>query len=67
MRKVAIAFAATIALLVTGVLAWNAQAADQGGATKPPKPCKPHTTQADCSADKACTWDTTKNKCMQVK
>ena len=27
MRKVAIAFAATIALLVAGVLAWNAQAA----------------------------------------
>ena len=48
------------------VFAANAQAADQGSTSKPPNPCKAHATQADCSADQACSWNTTKNKCKMA-
>jgi hypothetical protein len=58
MRKLNLALAATAAIVIAGFLASSAQAAN---------PCKAHSDQASCSADKACAWDTTKNKCKQAK
>jgi hypothetical protein len=50
MQKISLVLAAASFLFIV-----NAQAAEN--------PCQVHTTQADCAADKACTWSATKNHC----
>jgi hypothetical protein len=57
MRKVTIAFAATIALLVAGVLAWNAQAAPFAG-TAPAKNYSP-IERVGCGGAGRCPWGRT--------
>jgi len=57
--------ARAITAMVAIVWSCNAWAADQGGTTNPPAgqvsdPCKVHSTEADCTADKACIWSTKK-------
>ena len=49
---------ATALVVAVGFVATSAQAVD--------KPCK-RKTQAECVLDKVCTWNTTKNKCLQPK
>ncbi len=57
MRTASLALAA--AIMVAGFFASSAWAADN--------PCKAHKAQADCTADKVCSWDAAKSKCKKVE
>jgi hypothetical protein len=57
MRRVMVALATAIGV-VAGFLASGAQAING---------CRGHSTQADCTAEKLCTWSTEKNKCSPVR
>jgi len=50
MQKLGLVIAAASFLFVANALAKE-------------NPCKVHTTQADCAADKACAWSANKNHC----
>jgi hypothetical protein len=58
MRKFAISLVAVTTVFASSALTCAVQAAD---------PCKAHTNQADCSADKTCSWSATKKKCAKMK
>jgi hypothetical protein len=62
MSKSIIVLAGAI-LVVAGPLAANAQT---NNPPPTPNPCHQHQDQASCSADQACQWNATKNRCHKA-
>jgi len=58
MRKVSLLTAAAL-IVAAGSFVTTAQAKDK------PNACKAHKTQAECTADKACSWNAPKNACKK--
>jgi len=58
MHKIGLLVAAAL-IAAAGSFATTAQAKEN--------PCKAHKAQADCTGDKACTWDAAKNSCKKAK
>lgn len=58
MRKVSLLAAAAL-IVAAGAFATAAQAKENA--------CKAHKTQAECTADKACSWNAPKNTCKKTQ